>query len=524
MRRVLATSVLLTVAFVPLGAIQLKTADDEEDPTTLSLQQSLRNRRHGHRKSERDGDDGNDDDDDEEDDDDNHDGTEDGDGGDKESGNSGHGYPESTLTSTSSSILQTAVSQTTTVISSRSSTSLPASSITPLPDSSLPAAPSSTITHGGLATPITPAATTSSTSNSTPTDLVNQAGGTDSIINEPGPADDGPSPNEEAKIHRPTGASIAGGVVGGILLLLGLLFILYCVRTRRKQRDWLKREKAASTNDSDIESNSHVTVDLRNWPASSLDGARNSNEMSNHLNVSRNPISLPLPGSSSSTDRPVAPQSPLVARPEPINTHTDASRSLAGSGNIDLHHHSQVSGMPPSPGYNDPFADVYGTSSPTYSQASLHTAHTHSYTATPPGVLPVHAPITMPSLPTSAHFNSVAIPIDGPPPPQYPEAMRSPPLRCCSSHATLPPLPISPLTPPPLPISDLDAVLGTKPEPLPPPPRPEIVTPIHQLGQTSASLTEFDEAAVVDGRPPHAPLAYADEKQPIEPQEGVNRN
>ncbi|KAI1264254.1 hypothetical protein F5Y18DRAFT_89438 [Xylariaceae sp. FL1019] len=538
MPRLRATSVFSAVAFVPSGATQLKTVNDEEESMPPLLRRSIRNRlrrhsnkrKHGERDDEDGGGDEHDDDhdtgDDDEDDDDD---TKGGDGGDEEGGNSGPGYPESTTTLTTSSIIQNVASPTTTITSPTSPTSLPTSSVTTaFPDSSLPVTSSSTITKGGSITQVTSVPTASPTSNSTPTSLVNQAGGTDSTRDDSAPADDGPNPNEEVKINRTTGDSIAGGVVGGILLLLGLLFILYCVRTRRKRREWLKREKAASTNDSDIEGHSHVTVDLRDWQAPSMNLTRSNNEVSNYSNVPRNLINLPVPGSSPSADRTVDQRSIPITPPERINTQTGANVSpLAASTYRDLNRHSQVTGLPPNLGYNDPFADIYVTPSPTYSQASLHTYHNHSYSATPPRVMPVHAPILMPNLPTSAHFNTGSMSIDGPPPPQYPEAMRSPPLRCCSSHSTLsPPRPISPLTPPPLPVSDLDAVLGTKPEPPPPPPPPrlEIVSPIHQLGQTSASLAEFDEAAIVDGRPPPAPLAYNDEKQPTEPQEGASRD
>ncbi|KAI1426891.1 hypothetical protein F5Y12DRAFT_240029 [Xylaria sp. FL1777] len=305
------------------------------------------------------------------------------------------------------------------------------------------------------------------------------------------------------------------GVVGGFLALFLLLLVWYWLVIRPRRRARLGGQHLALAKDADLES--HVTVDLRNGLHTPHSGSHDPGSSSDGISsyaLSAVPVSA-------------------VGSPGPGPAVESAARSLS---------------MPPSPGAGAAAAypalqraspatshadAAYAAPRAAYSQA--HDPRTYTPTGSPRGR---QAPVFLPSLPPPLQIGSAqhivhaapaaatatAMELDGRgAPPRYPEAIATSQgavTVTIGSTSPTSPLPVSPLSatspreglPPSHIIMPAEPPCGAQQQQQPqqgrckgtrqpsyeayePSPLPEVVSPICQLGQTSASLPEYDESA-----------------------------
>ncbi|KAI0859518.1 hypothetical protein F4860DRAFT_515731 [Xylaria cubensis] len=364
------------------------------------------------------------------------------------------GDPQSTYMSTSStSILTSSMTTRTNPPSAVSSSTIPVATPTQTPPTGLNTGVSDG-DGGGWDSPLNP---------------TNSQGG--------GDGNDGDENNDDS--HSKTAvkaAAISVSVVGGLLLILILLLAWYWFAVRPKRRERLAGQHTVLPKDSDLES--HVTVDLRNGPGSSSDGLL-SHAMSTgtlahvpaqgqHVVVesaARSLSNLPSPGIAQA--EPYA----AVTRGSPTANHT-------------------------------PFMDAYAAPHPAYSQ---DLAGSYSPVENSQGV--IRPNLETDAFPGRVGSASTAMELDGrPPPPRYPDAIAAVQVPGPSPTSPLPVSPLSPISPHLGP----HALAADEPQYHPqqyqgprqpsygdyePSSLPEVVSPICQLGQTSASLPEYDEAA-----------------------------
>ncbi|KAI1348139.1 hypothetical protein F5Y01DRAFT_292978 [Xylaria sp. FL0043] len=332
----------------------------------------------------------------------------------------------------------------------------------------------------------------------------------------PAPASASMSPNDPDEVHQNEHSEvskpvIAAGVVGGLLFLFILLLAYYWLVIRRRRRDRLSEQNPALSKDADLES--HVTVDLRNGiqtpphaPPSSSDGISSfalsavpgSPRLGHHVIVESAARSLSMPST------------PPLPHP---GVYPALHRGPMASSPAVNHH---------------PSAAAYAAPRAAYSQA--HLPQTYSPTESPQA--PVFPPVNHPAplhigVMTSRTAPSPSPPMEldsRPPPPRYPGGIET------SGLSPTSPLPVSPLstTSPheavaaagntPNSSNTISAVsmeessqhhdiqqqqqqqkYNSAPQPsyegYEPSALPEVVSPICQLGQTSASLPEYDESA-----------------------------
>ncbi|KAI0817383.1 hypothetical protein GGR55DRAFT_15729 [Xylaria sp. FL0064] len=362
----------------------------------------------------------------------------------------------------------------------------------------------------------TPSPTSSSTTTSVSSSAQGSPTATVTVTNTPATTSasmsdndlDGIHQNEHSEVSKPV---IAAGVVGGLLFLFILLLAYYWLVIRPRRRNRLSEQNPALSKDADLES--HVTVDLRNGiqtpphdPNSSSDG------------ISSFALSA-VPGS------PGLGHHVVVA---------SAARSLSMPSTPPLPHAGvypalQRGPMASSPAVNHLSAAAYAVPRGAYSQA--HLPQTYSPMGSPQA--PVFPPINHPPplhigamVSRAAPSPSPPMELDSrPPPPRYPGAIET------SELSPTSPLPVSPLsTTSPHETAAAAALAGNttnssntisavsveessqhhsgqqQPQRYNGLPRPsyegyeaaalpEVVSPICQLGQTSASLPEYDESA-----------------------------
>ncbi|TRX96636.1 hypothetical protein FHL15_002538 [Xylaria flabelliformis] len=271
-------------------------------------------------------------------------------------------------------------------------------------------------------------------------------------------------------------AAISVSIVGGLLLILILLLAWYWFAVRPKRRERLTVHHMVLPKDSDLES--HVTVDLRNGPGSSSDG------LSSHAMSTGTLGHVPAQGQHvvvESAARSLSNlPSPGVAQAEPYAAVTRGSPTAN----------------------NAPFMDAYAAPHPAYSQ---DLTGSYSPVENPQGV--IRPNLETDAFPGHVGSASTAMELDGrPPPPRYPDAIAAVQVPGSSPTSPLPVSPLSPISPHLGP----HALTADEPQYHPqqyqgprqpsygdyePSSLPEVVSPICQLGQTSASLPEYDEAA-----------------------------
>ncbi|GAW20034.1 hypothetical protein ANO14919_095280 [Xylariales sp. No.14919] len=305
-------------------------------------------------------------------------------------------------------------------------------------------------------------------------------------------------------------SNIVSGVVGGFLLLSVLLFGWYWVAIRRKQRDPLSRQRVALAKDTDLES--HVTVDLTNGSHSSHSGLRDAGSSSDELSSYTMPTV------------PVAADGTLGAPGMERITFGGAAHGLlmlplSSAAHVEPYPSLQRAPMASSPATSHmSFMDAYATPHSAHSQA-----HSKPYppTGSPQGSTPpVFPPLGAPMRPLlqigAPPMHSSLVPgtmeLDGrPPPPRYPDAVATSQGPGLSPTSPLPVSPLSmnsprdgPQAPTPLlagerqyhsHLQQYDGPRQSNYEGYEPSTLPEVVSPICQLGQTSASLPEYDESA-----------------------------
>ncbi|KAI0555306.1 hypothetical protein F4679DRAFT_162207 [Xylaria curta] len=300
-----------------------------------------------------------------------------------------------------------------------------------------------------------------------------------------GGGDHGSDENNNGDDHSKTvkAAAISVSIIGGLLLILILLLAWYWFAVRPRRRARLTGQHMVLPKDSDLES--HVTVDLRNRPGSSTDG------LSSHAMSTGTLGRVPTQG-----------QQHVVVE--------SAARSLSNLPPPDLGQaEPYAAATRASPTMNHtPFTDAYAAPHPAYSQEP---AGSYSLVKNPRGVvLPSQGhplPLQTEAFPRHVGSASTAMELDGrPPPPRYPDAIAAAQVPGSSPTS---PLPVSPLSPI-LPHLGPHALTIDEPQYHPqqyqgprqpsyvdyePSSLPEVVSPICQLGQTSASLPEYDESA-----------------------------
>ncbi|KAI1298950.1 hypothetical protein F5Y03DRAFT_256936 [Xylaria venustula] len=346
---------------------------------------------------------------------------------------------------------------------------------------------------------------TNSVSSATPTSTVtvtqsNTAAATATFYSEGGDKG-GDSSLDQSSRDNDKPLKIGLGVVGALLALFLALLIWYWIVIRPRRRARLSEQRLASAKDADLES--HVTVDLRNGvhtPPHEL-GSSNSNSSSSSDGISSLALSpVPaVPGYPAVESMPPSP--PAAAYP------AVQRGPMASSVAIEAYAATPRS--------------AYGPTPPRHPQ-------TYSPTGSPifpsPNVPPTLQIGTAHTICPSGVAGTAEL--DGqPPPPQYPGGMEMGVTMASSSspQGTDPtsPLPVSPLsvasphealahsTGPVTAVTESPQhhhhAQGQQYKRAPGEPRyetydaptslPEVVSPICQLGQTSASLPEYDESA-----------------------------
>ncbi|KAI1736754.1 hypothetical protein F4680DRAFT_248398 [Xylaria scruposa] len=271
-------------------------------------------------------------------------------------------------------------------------------------------------------------------------------------------------------------AAISVSIIGGLLLILILLLAWYWFAVRPRRRARLTGQHMVRPKDSDLES--HVTVDLRNGPGSSTDG------LSSHAMSTGTLGRVPTQGQ----QHVVAESAARSLSNLPPPSLAQAEPYAAATRNSPTMHHT-------------PFTDAYAAPYPAYSQDP---AGSYSLVKSPQGG---PSPLRTDAFPRHVGSASTAMELDGrPPPPRYPDAIAAAQVPGSSPTSPLPVSPLSPISP------HLGPHALTTDEPQYHPqqyqgPRrpsygdyepsslPEVVSPICQLGQTSASLPEYDESA-----------------------------
>ncbi|KAI1114473.1 hypothetical protein F5Y14DRAFT_170471 [Nemania sp. NC0429] len=310
---------------------------------------------------------------------------------------------------------------------------------------------------------INPSATFSSASLSLSPSPSPSPEGTTSVKNG-----ESPGKMKGDKDNKPDGAKIAAGVVGGLLLLLLLLFAWYFFVIRPKRRERLRGERLIPLKDSDIESRITLAA-VRSGPDTPRGGP--SGAESGSTGLSSHPIHV-LPLAAAST----------------------AAHATGPGGQVESVDRGPSTSPPPGPfpGYAEPHPGFNAGSIPPDSPTQ--------------GLY--RQPLSLQTDASSIHSNSAptAMELDGrPPPPGYPDVIAASKAAGSSLTATLPVSPLSPHASPHV----LDPFIPGEPPQHRPyqGPRqpsygdyeasalPEVVSPICQLGQTSASPPEYDESA-----------------------------
>ncbi|KAI0442531.1 hypothetical protein F4803DRAFT_365720 [Xylaria telfairii] len=334
--------------------------------------------------------------------------------------------------------------------------------------------------------------------------------------------------------------AIATGVVGGLLLLLILLLIWYWIMVRPKRRERSRGQHTELPKDSDIES--HVTVDLRNGPRTPHDAGSSSDALPSHAMPSAPVIAGVGAG---------APPGHVLGQGQQM-IFESAARSIPpspGASQAEPYHVAyKMASATSSPGMgHGPFANTYAVPHPAYSQEQLRSYSPMGGSpqgGIPPGFPPQGrpSPLQIDAFPTHAGAAPTAMELDGrPPPPRYPDAIAASQVPGPSPTSPLPVSPLSVVSPHLGP----HAVVTDEPPYHPqryqgprqpsygdyePSSLPEVVSPICQLGQTSATLPEYDESAEAawSGAGNHNNLVSqnqqgSDEKQALSSQQPMPR-
>ncbi|KAI0913684.1 hypothetical protein F4823DRAFT_534804 [Ustulina deusta] len=326
----------------------------------------------------------------------------------------------------------------------------------------------------------------------------------------------GPTADESNRLR------VALGIVGGILVLSILSFLWYWVVIRPRRRDRLGGQRLALAKDADLES--HVTVDLRSGLHTPRGGPRGPGSSSEGLSNYALSAVPPVP--------PVPAPAGMPGPGHPIVESAARSLSIPSSpGSAHAGAYSALQWVPmasssPATSHGS-FADAYATPHPAYGQA--HHPQSYSPTGSPqrpplPPVFPPQGPPTLPSplhIGGASHMHPAAPPrtmeLDGrQPPPRYPDAIATSEVPRGVSPTS--PLPVSPLSvasrdegaphiATTTPAADESQYPAQQRQQYSNGPRqpsygdyapsvlPEVVSPICQLGQTSASPPEYDESA-----------------------------
>ncbi|KAI8624303.1 hypothetical protein F5Y19DRAFT_480815 [Xylariaceae sp. FL1651] len=381
---------------------------------------------------------------------------------------------------------------------------------------------------------------------------------------------------------------IAGGIIGGLLVALLSLSVWYWFVMRPKRREQLSQESPVLlTKDADLES--HVTVDLRNGPPSPHNGPHNGGgfgDGSSNYTMSPAsaftptfaPVPAPVPVATANAARnlsgvPASPSSRAAyPKPYPASQPQPVASSLATSHSAFMDEYAAPSlAYSQTPSHPHPYPGPLPGAMSTF---PLPLGTSTSYSISQPPSLPgqeAHGSSPLQAHPVHLYHNSLstARELDGPPPPRYPDAIASSsPVRSPSpSPSPISPLPVSPISassphpyshshlystqlPPHLQSSTAPS-LPVHPQyqrqqqqqqkqqqygnsPYEPPALPEVVSPIYQLGQTSATLLEYDESAETAGMgqnnvPTHNQQHHhrhsggGDEKQAVPSQQPMSR-
>ncbi|TGJ79675.1 hypothetical protein E0Z10_g9087 [Xylaria hypoxylon] len=291
--------------------------------------------------------------------------------------------------------------------------------------------------------------------------------------------------------------NIAVGLIAGLLFLFLLLLVWYWIAVRRKRRDLQSGQHVVLAKDTDLES--HVTVDLRNGHHTSNsrphDAGSSSDELSSYT-IPAVPVTPGTRGGVPGTGQVVSESAAhsLTTLPFPDAAHTMSYPQLQ---------RTPVASSPATS--HTSFMDAYATPHAAYPQGSM-----------PPVFPPLGTPIRpLPLQIGTPYMHSGAgartTELDGrSPPPRYPDAIATSQVPNISPTS---PLPVSPLsvsspregpqaathlTGEPQYHSHPQQYQGPRQpsyEGYEPSALPEVVSPICQLGQTSASLPEYDESA-----------------------------
>lgn len=298
---------------------------------------------------------------------------------------------------------------------------------------------------------------------------------------------------------------IAVGVFGGLFGLFLLLLIGHWAVVRPRRRNRLSQQPTGSfAKDADLES--HVTVDLRiRTPRSEPNDPTSSNDTLSGYTVNIAGASNP----------------PALGRP--VFESVAGSLSMPtppGSAHTGMYPALQRTPNGPSPAISRAsLRDVDEVQRSAHSEARRPQTYAHARRLQGPAALPVF-PRLPPPLQICAPIHSVspeepsAVELDDrPPPPRYPEATATSPASCDLSPIT--PIAVSPLSM----TSSHGGNVQTRSAPneaqhpsrqqqqeykgpqqpnyecYEPSTLPEVVSPIYQLGQTSATLPEYDESA-----------------------------
>ncbi|KAI0096196.1 hypothetical protein GGR51DRAFT_48627 [Nemania sp. FL0031] len=374
----------------------------------------------------------------------------------------------------------------------------------PTSQNSQPISTPTTSTTSPISTPTNPIATVTVTSSAE----ASNGGSGNSKSPTTGGSENGNGSNNDNYSSWPW-EKVVAGLIGGLIVLIVLCALWYYKVVRPKRRDFLNRQHGTHSKESDIES--HVTVDLRNRPH---DAGSSSDVLSSYATSAlpvagaSTPGHVPAPGqvvvesAARSVSIPPSPPSGVHAEPYPGFKPPLMAASLAAS---------QTS-----------FTEVHPAL-----RAGYNTGYPQSYTprgspqAAMPPVFPSQgphsrsSPLRVDSASTHSDLAPAAMELEGgPPPPRYPDAVAA--TSQVPGPSPTSPLPVSPLSVvspqhDALAHAHADLAAGESQyhhqQLLPyqgprqpsydyqPSTLPEVVSPMCQLGQTSASPPEYDESA-----------------------------
>ncbi|KAI0486163.1 hypothetical protein F4859DRAFT_358545 [Xylaria cf. heliscus] len=365
---------------------------------------------------------------------------------------------------------------------------------TGIPASSTSASANAPSTVGSITPHVTPSPAASPTGQNNGIDNA-----TNNPVTNPESHSDDNNKNDDGNQNA---IKIALGVLGALLSILIALLLWYWVVFRPKQRERLRGQYTTPPKDSDIES--HVTMDLRGGPH---DAGSSSDGLSRYA-TSTIPAVAAGAGAGAGTPGHVLAQGHQQVAVE------SAARSISIQPSphvVPAAPYGAANRASPTMSHA-PFVEAYAAPHPAYSQD-----HIQSYSplgnpqgAAIPPVFPAQglpSPLRLDAFPMHPGPAPTTMELDGrPPPPRYPGAIATSQVPGASPTS---PLPVSPLSVD-SPHVDSNPVMGEEPQyhsqqykgprqpsygDYEPSPLPEVVSPMCQLGQTSASLPEYDESA-----------------------------